>query len=117
MYDFASRPCKWVLLDNVGPLNFKNLSENCQKTASFKKNVIKLSDYFLLLLQWKTLYSSMTCCGRDANAPNPFRHDDHWAEYETRMISSLAAGAAGFASREEETTLIFCRFYRVGQLA
>ena len=40
----------------------------------------------------------MTCCGGGDNARNPFRHDDHWAEYESRMISALAAGAAGFAA-------------------
>ena len=41
----------------------------------------------------------MTCCGNGGEgARNPFRHDDHWAEYETRMISALAAGAAGFAN-------------------
>ena len=51
-----------------------------------------------------TLYSSMKCCGGrgDGDARNPFSHDDHgWAEYESRMISALAAGVAGgFANRD-----------------
>ena len=46
----------------------------------------------------------MTCCGNGGeSARNPFRHDDHWAEYETRMISALAAGAAGFAAATESS--------------
>ena len=65
-----------------------------------------------------TLYSSMKCCGGrgDGDARNPFSHDDHgWAEYESRMISALAAGVAGgFANRDGGAFLPdFSHYYTV----